>query len=256
MILAAREAGSGPALCLLHGLFGAARNFGALQQRLRAQFRVIALDLRNHGASPHAPGMTYGTMAEDVRETLAAMWALPAMLLGHSMGGKVAMRLALARAEAVRALVVADIAPIPYPPHHREMAAAMRALPLAAGMTRQAADAALTDAVPEPAMRGFLLQNLITGEKPSWRNGLDEIAAAMSDIEDFPVPAGAKYEGPALFVAGERSDYIRREHHALIRALFPAARFATVPNAGHWLHADNLAGLLSVVEPFLTASAA
>ena len=251
MILAAREAGGGPPLCLLHGLFGAARNFGALQRRFAAQFRVIALDLRNHGASPHAPGMSYGTMAEDVRETLAAMDALPAMILGHSMGGKVTMRLALERAEDVRALVAADIAPVPYPPHHREMAAAMLALPLTPGLTRAGADAALAAAVPEPEMRGFLLQNLITGENPSWRNGLAEIAAAMPDIVDFPVPPGARYEGPTLFVAGARSDYIRPEHRPIIRALFPAARFATVPNAGHWLHADNLEGLIAVVEPFL-----
>jgi pimeloyl-ACP methyl ester carboxylesterase len=255
MILAAREAGGGPPLCLLHGLFGAARNFGGLQRRLAAQFRVIALDLRNHGASPHAPGMSYGTMAEDVRETLAAMGALPAMILGHSMGGKVAMRLALERAEAVRALVVADIAPVLYPPHHREMAAAMLALPLAPGLTRQSADAALADTVPEPQVRGFLLQNLITGETPSWRNGLAETAVAMPDIVDFPVPPGARYEGPALFVAGARSDYIRPEHRPIIRTLFPAARFATVPNAGHWLHADNLEGLLAVVQPFLTSAA-
>jgi len=255
MILAAREAGGGPPLCLLHGLFGAARNFGALQRRLAEQFRVIALDLRNHGVSPHTPGMRYAAMAEDVRETLAGMGALPAMILGHSMGGKVAMRLALERAEAVRALVVADIAPVLYPPHHREMAAAMLALPLAPGLTRAGADAALAEAVPEPMIRGFLLQNLITGEIPSWRDGLAEIAAAMTEIEDFPVPPGARYEGPTLFVAGARSDYIRPEHRPIIRALFPAARFATVPDAGHWLHADNLEGLLAAVRPFLTSAA-
>ncbi|HWA80494.1 MAG TPA: alpha/beta fold hydrolase, partial [Acetobacteraceae bacterium] len=164
MILAAREAGHGPTLCLLHGLFGAARNFGALQRRLAARFRVIALDLRNHGASPHAQGMTYMGMAEDVRETLAAMAALPAMVLGHSMGGKAAMRLALAQPGAVRALVVADIAPVPYPPHHREIAAAMLGLPFSPGMTRQAVDAALAPSVPDPQLRGFLLQNLVIGE--------------------------------------------------------------------------------------------
>ncbi|HUA77551.1 MAG TPA: alpha/beta fold hydrolase [Acetobacteraceae bacterium] len=253
MILVAREEGSGPVVCLLHGLFGAARNFGALRKRLAARFRVIGLDLRNHGASPHAPGMDYATMAGDVAETLAAMGVLPATILGHSMGGKVAMRLALERAEAVRALVIADIAPVPYPPHHREMIAAMRALALQPGMTRQTADTALASAVPEPEIRGFLLQNLVMGAHPSWRNGLEEIAAAMPEIEDFPAPSGATYSGPSLFVAGERSDYIRPEHHRVIRTLFPAALFATVPGAGHWLHADNLEGLLAVVEPFLTA---
>ncbi|HUC16395.1 MAG TPA: alpha/beta fold hydrolase [Acetobacteraceae bacterium] len=250
MILAARETGSGPTLCLLHGLFGAARNFGAVQRRLAARFRVVALDLRNHGASPHAEGMSYMGMAEDVRETLAAMGALPAMILGHSMGGKVAMRLALAHEEAAQGLVVADIAPVPYPPHHRGMTAAMLNLPLGPGLTRQAADAALAPSVPDPQVRGFLLQNLLVGETPSWRNGLAQIADAMAEIEDFPLLSGARYKGPALFVAGERSDYIRPEHHAAIRALFPKAEFATVPGAGHWLHADNLEGLLAVIEPF------
>ncbi|MGH7155592.1 MAG: alpha/beta fold hydrolase, partial [Acetobacteraceae bacterium] len=122
MILNAVTTGVGPDLVLLHGLFGSARNFGTVQRALAARFRVTTLDLRNHGTSPHAAGMDYGMMAADVLETLEAAAMLPASILGHSMGGKVAMRLALERPEAVSALIVADIAPVPYPPHFRDYA--------------------------------------------------------------------------------------------------------------------------------------
>lgn len=254
MILHATETGHGLPLALLHGLFGAGRSLGLVQRRLAGSFRVIALDLRNHGASPHAFGMDYPAMAADVAETLAARAALPAYLLGHSMGGKVAMRLALEPGELVRALVVADIAPVPYPPHHRDLLAAMQGLALPPGLTRAAADAALAGAVPDARVRGFLLQNLVVGANPSWRVGLAEIAAAMPALEDFPLLPGARYAGPALFVAGGRSDYVRPEFRSLIRALFPQARFATLPRAGHWLHADDPAGFLALVVPFLSAS--
>ena len=178
MILAGRELGAGPPLVLLHGLFGSAGNFGLVQRRLAARFRVIALDLRNHGDSPHAAAMGYAAMAADVRETLRARDALPARLVGHSMGGKVAMQAALAEPDAVAALVVVDIAPVQYPPGFRAYADAMSRLPLRPGLTRAEADAALAPAVPDAGVRGFLLQNLRLGGTPSWRIGLAGIAAA------------------------------------------------------------------------------
>jgi esterase len=252
MILHSVEAGQGPPLVLLHGLFGAARNFGAVQRALAPESRVIALDLRNHGSSPHAAVDGYDTMAADVLETLETLVALPATVLGHSMGGKVAMRMALNRPEAVGALVVADIAPVPYKPHLRPVAAAMAALELPPGLTRAQADAALADAVPEPGMRGFLLQNLTLGAMPAWRIGLAEIIAAMPVIEAWPA-AGESYAGPTLFLAGERSNYVRREHRTAILQLFPAARFVTLKDAGHWLHADNQAGFIDIVQGFLAS---
>ncbi len=264
MILHAVETGGGPSasaasasghpVVLLHGLFGSARNFGAIARTLGEGARVIALDLRNHGASPHAPDMRYAAMAADVLETLAARDALPAVLIGHSMGGKVAMRAALDRPDAVAGLVVADIAPVPYPPHFRAIVAAMTALPLTPGLTRAAADAALTPAVPDPALRAFLLQNFSPGAAPRWRIGLAEIAAELEDpIGGWDAPAGARYAGRVLVIAGEHSDYIRPEHRPLFRALFPAARFVTLRHAGHWLHADNPEGFLAVVTAFLHA---
>ena len=254
MRLQALEAGQGPPLVLLHGLFGSARNWGAVQRALAADYRVVALDLRNHGASSHAPGMAYAAQAEDVAETLAALGIESAVVLGHSMGGKVAMMLALTRPELVERLIVADIAPLPYPPALRATVGAMQAVPLHPGLTRQEADKALRAAVPEAPIRSFLLQNLrFEATPPAWRIGLIEIAAAMPEIEDFAPPPGARFEGPALAMAGALSPYIRTEDHAAFRALFPRISFASIARAGHWLHAENPEGFLAELRDFLSA---
>jgi pimeloyl-ACP methyl ester carboxylesterase len=246
-----------PPVVLLHGLFGSARNFGALQKSLAARaMRVIALDLRNHGESPHGADTAYATMAADVVETLSALDALPCRLLGHSMGGKVAMRLALAAPAQVDRLIVADIAPMPYPHGNQRLVEAMRALPLAPGMSRAMAGAALAEAVPDPAIRSFLLLNLRLGgdRPPGWRIGLAELAAGMAPIEGWEDPGGS-YAGPALFLSGGRSGYVPASTHEPIRALFPRAAFAVLPAAGHWLHAEDPAGFLAAILPFLGAEA-
>jgi pimeloyl-ACP methyl ester carboxylesterase len=249
--------GAGPPLAVLHGLFGAARNWGAIGRRLSARRRVLAMDLRNHGASPRADAMDYGSMAADVAETMEAAGAAPAALLGHSMGGKAAMALALSRPEIVARLLVADIAPVPYPPRQARIVAAMRAVPLRPGLARREADAVLrAEGVEEAATRAFLLQNLrFEGGGPEWRCGLDEIAAALDDIEGFP-EFGTRYEGPALFLLGERSDYVLPEHRPRIRALFPAARFLTLRGTGHWLHAEKPEEFTAVAESFFQPAAA
>jgi pimeloyl-ACP methyl ester carboxylesterase len=244
------DSGSGPPTVLLHGLFGSARNFGTVQRALAPLVRVIAMDARNHGASPHEAGMGYPTLAADVLETLDALGVARAALIGHSMGGKTAMTAASMAPDRVGRLLVADIAPVPYRHENESVAEAMRAIPLHAGLTRAEAEAALTGAVPVPAVRTFLLQNLQFGPQPRWRIGLDEIAAAIPDLEGWQ-PLDGSYSGRTLFVSGAQSNYVRPEHRPAIRALFPNARFVSVKNAGHWLHADNPAGFLSVVEAFL-----
>lgn len=259
MILNAVEQGEGGGepVVLLHGLFGAAQNWGAIQKRLAASGRggrrVIALDLRNHGASPRGPAMDYPSLAADVAETLSARGALPAAVIGHSMGGKVAMTLALTQAGAVARLVVADIAPVAYPPALRGYVAAMRALDLRPGLSRREADAALAAAVPQPGIRAFLLQNLrLAEDPPAWRLDLGAIEAAMPLLEAFPDLPGATWPGPVLALRGERSDYVRTPaQEAALRARFPAARLATVPGAGHWVHSENPEAFLGLVEPFL-----
>jgi pimeloyl-ACP methyl ester carboxylesterase len=244
------ESGAGPPVVVLHGLFGSARNFGTVQRALAPLFRVIAMDARNHGASPHADGMRYATLAADALETLGSLKVERAAVIGHSMGGKTAMTIAVMAPERVGRLLVADIAPVAYQHANDSVADAMRAIPLHAGLTRAEADAALVDAVPDAAVRTFLIQNLQLGPQPRWRIGLDEIASAIPDLEGWETPAGT-YSGPTLFVSGAQSNYVLPEHRPTIRALFPTARFVSVKHAGHWLHADNPAGFLSVVEAFL-----
>jgi pimeloyl-ACP methyl ester carboxylesterase len=250
MILHVLEAGEGPPVVFLHGLFGNARNFGQFQRALAGRFRVLALDMRNHGASPHAPGMRYPDLAADVLETLAARDALPAAVIGHSMGGKAAMAAALAQPDAISRLLVADIAPVPYQHGNTAIAEALLRIPLTPALTRGAADALLAPVVGDAGVRQFLLQNLRFGAAPAWRIGLRELAAAIPELEGW-VPLEGSYPGPALFVTGAQSDYVRPEHRPVIRGLFPRARFVAVKNAGHWLHADNPAAFMAVVEGFL-----
>ena len=251
MILNALDEGSGPAVVLLHGLFGSAANFGALARRLAGSRRVLCLDLRNHGGSPHGPGMAYAALAADVAETLQARGVASTALIGHSMGGKVAMRLALSHPALVSRLLVADIAPVRYPPHYRAIAAAMGAIPLRPGLLRAEASALLEPVAPDPAVRGFLLQNLRFGAEPGWRIGLAHIAAGLPDIEGWD--GEGTYGGPVLALRGERSDYVLPEHRATFRALFPRCRFLSLRGAGHWLHADAPEAFRAVVEEFLGA---
>jgi pimeloyl-ACP methyl ester carboxylesterase len=254
VILRAESLGQGEPLVLLHGLFGRGRNLAAVARGLAATRRVVSLDLRNHGDSPHGPGMDYRTLAGDVLETLAALGALPAAILGHSMGGKTAMACALIAPQAVRRLLVADIAPVPYAHHNAAIAAAMRAMPRHPGMTRADAAAWLADAVPNDGVRGFLLQNFVPGAAPCWRIGLDEIAAGMADIEGWPAfPAGTQFGGPTLFLSGALSDYVTAGAREICRQLFPMARFVALKNAGHWLHADQPEAFLRVAEEFFGA---
>ena len=164
------------------------------------------------------------------------------------MGGKVAMACALRAPARVGRLLVGDIAPVAYDHRNTEVAEAMRAIVPRAGMTRADVVAALAAAVPDAGVRGFLAQNYWPG---GWRIGLDFIAAGMADIQGWPAfPSGCRFEGPVLFLAGEASDYVRPEHRAPIRGLFPAARFMTLKNAAHWLHADQPEAFLEVARAF------
>ena len=246
------DVGEGAATVLLHGLFGTATNFASIQKRLAVERRVVAMDLRNHGRSGHDPRMDYPVMAEDVVETMAALGLGEAAVVGHSMGGKVAMTLALRFPERVSRLLIADIAPVVYAPRNGAIAAAMMGLPLEAGFTRAAADAALVPAVPDPAVRQFLLSNLRFGAMPAWRIGLAEITAGLPALEGW---AGeGRYDGPTLVLRGERSDYVQPEHRAVFRALFPAVRFAALRDAGHWLHADVPDAFVATLDAYLPRS--
>lgn len=250
MRLSVQQAGAGPPVLLLHGLFGQARNLARVQARLAPTHRVAAMDLRNHGSSPHAPGMDYASLAADVAETLDAIGMARCAVIGHSMGGKVAMRLALDAPARVERLLVGDIAPATYTGSFAAYGQAMRALALPSGLTRSQADAALSPAVPDAPVRGFLLQNLSFDPHPFWRIGLEEILAGLPQILGWQ-PAATQYDGPTLFLAGEHSDYVTPSHLPAIEARFPTARIRHLPDAGHWLHVDNPAGFMTAVSDFL-----
>jgi pimeloyl-ACP methyl ester carboxylesterase len=255
--LAANEFGSGPPVAILHGLFGSGRNWRSVAQHLAAHHRVLTFDLRNHGASPWAEGMSYGEMVEDLRVTLRARGIEHAALLGHSMGGKVAMSMALLHPGEVDRLVVVDIAPAANPPNLLPYVRAMRAVDLRGVKRRAEVDAALAEVVPDPTERAFLLQNLVIDENGAhWRLNLEAIERDFSEILGFPdLPAGNAYRGPVLFVAGARSNYIQPDHEPEIRRLFPEARIMRIEGAGHWVHAEQPQAFLQTVGPFLSGAA-
>lgn len=253
MILNAISAGEGKPLILLHGLFGAAKNLGVLARGLSERFRVVSFDLRNHGESPHGLKMDFATLAADVAESCTALGIARADVAGHSLGGKTAMMLALTRPQMVARLAVMDIAPVAYQHDYDDYVAAMQAIPLSPSLTRHEADAALAGAVPAAPMRAFLLNNLVLGEAPHWRAGLAEIAAGMPDMLDWRDPPGAgPFAGPALFLRGGESDYVRPEAEPAIRRLFPAAELRSVEGASHWLHADKPQPVLEQLKAFFT----
>jgi esterase len=249
----AAEGEQDPPLIIAHGLFGSARNFNTLGRRLATTRRVVMVDMRNHGLSPWDPDNTYPAMAEDLAEAIDRLCNGRAVALGHSMGGKAAMTLALTRPELLAGLIVADIAPVSYEHSHLGHIEAMQAVDLG-GVTRRAqADPTLAGAIPEPMLRSFLLQNLvIEAGRASWRINLAALEANMAPLLDFPagLPEAA-YEGPAYFLHGGASPYVAPETHPRIRALFPDVEIEALPGAGHWLHAEQPEGFSEKVEGWL-----
>ena len=249
------ERGAGPPLVVLHGLFGAKRNWATIAKALAPHHRVLTVDLRNHGASPWDAVHDYPALAGDVARFIHTHVGGPAAVLGHSMGGKAAMVLALEEPGLVERLIVVDIPPAPSRTSLIDALRAMQQVPLAACTRRGEVDAALAESIADPAVRAFLVQNVTTGPAGlAWAMNLDAIAHNFPAIVGFPhVPAGRIFSGPTLFVVGERSDYVRPEHHAAIHRLFPAATIQVVTGAGHWVHAEAPDAFLAVVSGFLSA---
>lgn len=251
--LSSLEFGAGPPVVVVHGLFGSARNWAGIGKALGETHKVYALDLRNHGASPWDDDTSFAAMAEDVRGFITERALERPILIGHSLGGKVAMTLALAGGVEIAALVVVDIAPTDYRGDALlGFAEAMRAMDLT-GLTRRAeADARLAAAIADPGIRAFLLQNLELDGEARWRINLDAIIAGLETMGGFPAASSGKsYPGPTLFLGGGKSDYIRAEHHATIRQLFPAAEIDTIEGAGHWVHAERPQEFLARLGAFL-----
>jgi pimeloyl-ACP methyl ester carboxylesterase len=230
-----------PPILLLHGLLGSSRNWQTVGRELAASRRVLALDLRNHGLSPHADDVSYPAMAADVAAWLDRQGIAAAELVGHSMGGKVAMLLACRQPARVSRLVVVDIAPKDYDwPAHRAEFAAMNGLDLATLASRADAEARMEPLVPKFAMRKFLTTNLERGEGGAWRwiVNLPALTAGLPEIEGNVLGESDRYAGPTLFIAGGHSRYIEPADHAGIRGHFPAARIEVLADSGHNPHID------------------
>lgn len=242
-----RITGEGQPLLLLHGLFGSLENLGGVNQRLQDGWEIHGLDLRNHGRSPHTDTMDYPAMAEDVIAYMDEQGLDRVCLLGHSMGGKTAMQVALSYPERVEKVIVADIAPVTYHPRHDAILEGMKSLDLSSVSTRGEADAALQDFVETPEVRMFLLKNLVRvpdeekADNPDvfrWRLNLPVIEACYQNLADAPEGEGP-FEGPVLFIKGADSAYIQRKHRDRIDTLFPGARIEEIEGTDHWLHAEK-----------------
>ncbi len=239
-----------PPLLIAHGLYGSARNWGVIAKRLSDERQVIAVDMRNHGSSPRAASHTYADMAGDLADVIAAHGG-QMDVLGHSMGGKASMMLALNHAEALRKLVVADIAPVAYGHSQIQFIEAMRKVDLNSISRRSEAQEQLAGAGVDPALQSFFTQSLdLPGKR--WLLNLDALADQMPNIMSFP-QTDAAWHGSALFLSGAASDYVLPEHRPLVKARFPNARFAKIPGAGHWLHAEKPREFEAAVRAFLNA---
>lgn len=248
-----------PALVFLHGLFGSKTNFNSIAKALAQQTgrRVLTVDARNHGDSPHSPDMSYEVMSQDVQHLLTQLGLVPCVLIGHSMGGRTAMLLALQRPELVERLIAVDISPVATTSNTDipSYVAAMRAVDIPDEVphssARKLADQQLSTVIRHTAVREFLLTNLVEVDgRVVWRLNLEALAQHMDKIFAFP-PQQGSYPGPTLFLLGGNSQHVLPGHHAEIRRLFPQVQMQTVPDAGHWVHADRPQDFMAAIRGFL-----
>lgn len=239
-----------PPLVIAHGLFGSARNWNILSKRLSDTRQVLAVDMRNHGASPWFQSQTYANMAADLAEVIDGNGG-KADVLGHSMGGKAAMVLALSRPQMVQKLLIADIAPVGYAHTQMHLVNAMCDIDPTHISSRREAGEELQNLVPDATVRAFLLQSLdMKSTPPRWLLNLDVLKGYMTDIVGFPNIEG-QFSGPTLFLSGSASDYILPEYHVRILELFPNAEFQQIEGSGHWLHAEKPREFELAVRGFL-----
>ena len=236
-------------LLVVHGLYGSARNWGVVCRKLSAERPVHAVDNRNHGESDWRDTHSYLDLAHDLAEVIEAEFG-KVDLLGHSMGGKAAMTLALTRPDLVNRLIVADIAPVTYSHSQLQFIHAMRKVDLTTVEKRSDALAQLEAAgVEDPTLRSFFTQSLDLKAR-KWRLNLDTLEAEMPKIMSFPDISG-EFTGKTLFLSGADSDYVLPEHRPLIKTLFPKAAFVKISGAGHWLHAEKPAEFIATVDAWL-----
>lgn len=246
-----QQQGSGDDILLIHGLLGSLENLNMVAKGLVNNYRVTSIDVRNHGASFHGNNMNYNVLAQDVVNILDHLNIGKAHILGHSMGGKIAMKTALLHKSRVNKLIVADIAPVQYPPHHQQILAGLQSLNLSTIKNRKEADVALAHYVSLPSTRQFLLKNLQSNAgKLSFKCNLNNIQSCYSSIMEGQT-ATTPHTGETLFIKGGDSDYITAEHRPHIASLFSNTQAKIISGAGHWLHAEKTNIFNKIVNDFL-----
>lgn len=248
-----RTLGEGDPLIIMHGVFGSSDNWQTLGKVFAENFKVYLVDLRNHGNSPHSDEFDYDVMVKDVVELMDDEGLKKAHILGHSMGGKVAMHLATQHADRVDKLIVVDIAPKYYPPHHQQIFEGFHSVDLDNLENRKDADEQMAKVISNFGVRQFILKNLDRKKDGSfgWKLNIDAIERAIEKVGEG-IEGDVSFDGTTLFIAGSKSDYITEEDHELIREHFPKALIASVKDAGHWVHAEKPKELGEMVMEFLS----
>jgi len=246
-----RELGQGPPLLILHGLFGSSDNWHSLSKVFADHFRVFVIDQRNHGQSPHDDEHNYEALTKDLHEFVVDRGLKDPIVIGHSMGGKTAMNFAIKHADEIAQLIVVDIIPKAYPIHHDSILEGLKAIDLSKLESRGQADQILTQFVPEPEVRQFLLKNLARDQdqKFAWRIN---IPVLEKHIEDMGVGLSykGKFSGPTLFIIGKKSNYFEKGDETVIRNFFPAAQLVSI-DTGHWVQAEKPKEFTQIVFDFL-----
>lgn len=248
-----RQAGEGKPLIILHGLFGSGDNWVTVTKPLAEHYHVYVLDQRNHGRSPHSPVHSYLSMADDLLEFISDNKIENPYILGHSMGGKTAMQLALNHSDKLEKLVVVDISPRYYKPHHQDVISGLSAVDLENIKSREEAETAMLPYLAELGVRQFLLKNLYRSESGgfAWRMNLDAI---VGQIENIGMEnKGGPFTKPTLFLRGENSNYIQEKDHEIIKKLFPNSNIQTIAGAGHWVQAEKPREFVEAVVTFLNS---
>ena len=250
-ILHFNQQGEGNDVVLIHGLFGSLENLNMVAKGLSSNYKVTSVDVRNHGQSFHQDGMDYNDLANDVVETLASLSIEQCALLGHSMGGKIAMQIALTKPNLVTKLIVADIAPVQYPAHHNQIIEGLKAIDLSIVKSRKDADQQLSAYVSEVGVRQFLLRNLAQQDGQFYfRCALELIARNYPQIV-VGYEGNGTFDNPTLFIKGGKSDYILSEHREKIVKHFSKSQAKIIQGAGHWLHAEKTTAFNKIVTDFL-----
>ena len=251
-----KQLGTGEHIVLIHGLFGSLENLNMVAKPLAQDYCVTSVDVRNHGGSFHDSDMGYAELAQDIITLLDHLDIESCFLLGHSMGGKIAIQVALEQPERINKLLIADIAPVSYPPHHLRIIEGLQAIDLSRVTKRKDADIQLAQFVDNIGVRQFLLRNLALNahNEFSFKCSLSDISLCYPQIMKANALPDNKvaYAGPTLFIKGGNSDYILPEHRPAIAALLPKSKAKIIQGAGHWLHAEKTIAFNKIVLDFLS----